>query len=349
MVVGGSRAVRNEASEIGLAKMGETAYYVDNTFAGASDENDGFSWTRPFKTIQAALNACKAWSKVYVRAGTYNERLVISNPGIELICAGFDRVFLNDIGLPNDPVLVETLIDIQASSVKVSGLAIANYTSDKCININPSVIEVETVELAFLEITMWGPSTTVMGVTSYTGIGIYIDHGDGCDIHDCYFNGNAKAYSGITLWTNAINIKIHHNYFINFYQAAPVLTAYAIEMSEGKSASVYLNDFVYNYCSIHSYVDADTFYGHTIYFNNHYATTNVDVDVSIMRAGAHVESETPGIVVTDGFYAYTGWYSDNNHDGYADIIIDCGDVYDYHPRPSPHMYGLGTVPRIGGL
>ena len=88
--VGGDRIVRlalhsiaYEAKTLNLAKEGYTAFYVDGT--NGLDIHDGGSWGQAFKTIQHAVDEAGSWCKIFIKAGTYAENVVIASQGINLV------------------------------------------------------------------------------------------------------------------------------------------------------------------------------------------------------------------------------------------------------------------------
>ena len=66
-----------------VAKEGWTTYYVDGT--NGNDGNNGLTWESAFKTIQAAIDKAESWAKIYIKAGTYAEKLTIEKDNIKLI------------------------------------------------------------------------------------------------------------------------------------------------------------------------------------------------------------------------------------------------------------------------
>ena len=59
------------------ARAAGTTYYVAKT---GNDSNPGTA-SQPWRTIQKAANTAAAGDTVYVRAGTYNEKVIVKNSG----------------------------------------------------------------------------------------------------------------------------------------------------------------------------------------------------------------------------------------------------------------------------
>ena len=106
-----------------------TVYYV------ATDGNDGNPGTEalPWKTIQKAAHSMVAGDTVYIRSGTYNERVIPENSGsagnyITYAAYPGETVTIdgNNISVPED----EGLFYIHGKShIKVSGLRVVNSVS----------------------------------------------------------------------------------------------------------------------------------------------------------------------------------------------------------------------------
>jgi len=76
-------SIAQEAIDLNLAKEGYTAFYVDGT--NGLDTYPGDSWAQPFKTIQHAIDEAGSWAKIFVKAGTYAENVVVAKTGISIM------------------------------------------------------------------------------------------------------------------------------------------------------------------------------------------------------------------------------------------------------------------------
>src|SRR5471030_1277443 len=61
-----------------IAKADSTAYYVSST---NGDDNNNGSIDSPWKTIQKAANTVKSGEEVFVRGGTYKEKVKMKTSG----------------------------------------------------------------------------------------------------------------------------------------------------------------------------------------------------------------------------------------------------------------------------
>jgi len=104
----------SSTAEIAITVNGPN-YYVDA--AGGSDSNPG-TFRAPWKTIQKAADTVQAGARVYVRPGSYNERVRVTRSG----AAGFPVTFQAYSG-------VTTLgFSINASHIRVLGFNITTRT-----------------------------------------------------------------------------------------------------------------------------------------------------------------------------------------------------------------------------
>ncbi len=109
-------------------------YYVDA--AAGNDANDGIA--APWKTIQKAFNSAQPGSTVYIRGGTYRERLTLNVSGsasagyINFMNYGSDVVTLDATGITASP-----LIGISNKRyVRIQGLRLQNYITDAGMGIS---------------------------------------------------------------------------------------------------------------------------------------------------------------------------------------------------------------------
>ncbi|WP_435368002.1 right-handed parallel beta-helix repeat-containing protein [Paenibacillus pasadenensis] len=105
-----------------------TSYYVSTS---GSDSNSGTSTGSAFKTLQKAANTAGPGDTVNVLAGTYNQKLKITNSGTSSAPITFrnyntDVAVIDGTGLPVSGM--EGIVQItNASNIKVQGFEIRNY------------------------------------------------------------------------------------------------------------------------------------------------------------------------------------------------------------------------------
>ena len=79
-------------------------HYVSQT--AGNDSNDGLSWTTAMQTITAGFNACGNGDTLFIAAGTYNERVTVTNGKFVSILGGYSQD-----GNTRDPELFQTIMD----------------------------------------------------------------------------------------------------------------------------------------------------------------------------------------------------------------------------------------------
>lgn len=105
----------------------ETQYYVSTS---GSDSNAG-TLNAPWKTLQHAADVATAGSTVYIRGGTYNQKLKITKSGSSTGAITFsnyasEKPIIDGTGL--SVTGLEGLIDIQnADYITIQGLELSNY------------------------------------------------------------------------------------------------------------------------------------------------------------------------------------------------------------------------------
>jgi len=166
-----------------------TVYYVAPT---GDDSNDGTA-AHPWQTIQKAANTLMAGDTVYIRAGTYHERVTPQNSGsagnvITYAAYPGETATIDGSGitLPDD---LAGLFEISnASYVRVSGLRVVNAgpynDNDGILVINSGYITVEN-------------SSTYN--TASSGIGVWGSHHVAVD-------GNRVEEAAGSLWQECISI-----------------------------------------------------------------------------------------------------------------------------------------------
>lgn len=105
-------------------------YYVAKN---GSDSNPGTE-AQPWLTIQKAANTLIAGDTVYVKAGTYNERVIPKNSGTSGNLITYETY-------PGDTVVMYGF-DITKNYIKVKGFEVANNPSDDGIAVNANSVEI---------------------------------------------------------------------------------------------------------------------------------------------------------------------------------------------------------------
>jgi len=126
----GTRAVSILAGlALGAAPLGATIYFVDRNHPAASDANPGTA-ALPWRTIQHAADVLVAGDTVWVRAGSYPERVVPQASGtaaapIAYLAFPGEVVTIDGSGIALAPF--EALVELAAvSNIRFSGFGVRN-------------------------------------------------------------------------------------------------------------------------------------------------------------------------------------------------------------------------------
>ncbi len=109
-----------EISRQNVSKEGWTTYYVSKD---GNDGGNGLKWESAFLTIQRAIDVAESWAKIYVKTGTYNERVaIIAKNNIHLIGEDKATTIISPIpyGFP---------IDIRSDSCITQGFTLRTNTA----------------------------------------------------------------------------------------------------------------------------------------------------------------------------------------------------------------------------
>lgn len=319
----GITSIRDESGKLNFSKGGSTSIYVDGSASNASDRHDGYNWKRPKKTIQGALNILESWMEIWIRSGTYAENVVIDAENVVMhgvVQAGSDRVEIAPAsGVP---------LDVQVGYFEIEGISLVSQ--------NANVIQIT---------------------------------GPGHKIHDCYIeinSGGGAQYTGILL-NDADKVNIHNNHLTGRYaldtigircdgtlnasvdgiitdnyieQFGTVGTAgQGINLNNAQRFLIMKNIFDSCYNGIYCEVKSNSL--HSIIGNQFYANASVDI------CDMNPDQQTSGITINNNFYGYTDWYYDPDHDGLADMAVECYYNWDYSPLAYPHYQGPSFARRSG--
>jgi hypothetical protein len=204
-----------------------TVYYVATT---GSDSNPG-TIDKPWLTIQHAVDIVIAGDTVYIRAGTYHERVqALSGNG-----GGSNKGYIAYRNYPNETVILdgtgialshgEGLFYIRASNyIRVSGLRVENSNSTGIFVGNANNVIVEnnyTYNSASSGVGIWGSSyVTAIGneisAANMSGSeeNISIDSSNNVEVaYNSVHNGgpSSSGGEGINIKNGSHDIKVHNN------------------------------------------------------------------------------------------------------------------------------------------
>jgi len=324
--------IRKETSLLNVSKGGSTALYVDNGYIGADDNNDGYSWDAPFKSITGALAHAAPWMTIYIKPGNYPENVVIPCESLRLAGTQQDGPAVVNI----NPVSGTSLTCLYGYC-EFQNLAFVS-TNSHAIKLSGPGIQLHD---CYIE------ANNSVGATAY---GIWGFDVDSASIYNNYLNGKSSQFAvGVFLDSGSVDCGIQGNYFTDWGDAGK--PGYCIGLNDAQRCAItpyedghghYIpNRFISSYVGVYFYVIAD-FRGHDVHHN--FFAENDDYDIWDGN-----DLTVSGISINENYYAYTGWFFDGNNDGRADYIISAYDNYDVLPLGGVQSWMNPPVPRINIL
>jgi hypothetical protein len=179
-------SIAYEAKTLNLAKSGYTAFYVDGT--DGLDIHDGGSWAQAFKTIQHAIDESSSWGRVFIKAGTYIENVVVAKDGISLEGQSRDTVKIQP---STGTALTISNPNFRAESISTVSNVLGVYST--------------VVNGRYCILDDFGTIATI----AY-GRGIYVNASN-CDLQSIY-NSDALTGHGIIFAAGLHNSEIRESY-----------------------------------------------------------------------------------------------------------------------------------------
>ena len=317
----GITSIRTESATLNFSKGGSTSIYVDQNAVNASDNNDGYSWERPKETIAGAIAVLAPWMEIWIKSGTYQENVVIDEQNVVLhgiVQAGLDRAEIAPLtGVP---------IICTVGYVELEGLSIIS-TNDNAIELTGPGHKIHD---CFIEVDSDGSAQCTA---------ILLNDCDKFLVYDCHLSGRyAEDVIGVRVdgtLNASVDCCIRDNYFHGFGTVAT--QGHGVNLNNAQRCLIIKNIFDSGYIGINCDVIANAL--HTIIGNQFYANSSFDI------CDLNPDQQAGGIWICNNFYGYVGWYSDPNHDGIADVAVQCYYNYDYAPLAYPHYQGPSFVPR----
>lgn len=335
--------IRADFDSMFLSKDAGGTLFVDKTYAGASDENDGFTATSPKLTVMGAIMAASSGWRIRVAPGNYVENLVIPAGYEGLIIEGRDRLGANRTTIaPESGIPVE----IHSNNVEISNMEIIGSLAA------PGDTHNTTVYLTGLNHKLHDLS--IIGNNNDCW-GVWLDDTDYAEIYRCYIDGNYNENGiGIFVGNDTIACTIRNNYITKWGSGAGdsgIKNGYGIGRHINAQRTVIIeNDIMDNFIGIYYYPPSGVtdIEGDAVVHNNFAENTSYDI------YDTHDYPES-AINIDSNFYGYSiggiAWYTDSNGDNVADSIVYCGTNRDRHPLAGPHIWRgvVGSLPRFGGL
>jgi len=345
MVSMGMASIRFEVSELSVSKSGWTTLFVDQNYVAASDDNDGYSWARPKKTIGGALADAKSWCKIFVNSGEYEEEVTIPYEHVQIVGVAKDGP-----DIVNIKSSIGTPITITAGFCELKTLAI------------------EAEDQHGIQATAPGHlfDDVVIAVTNTTGvarIGIWLNDSDSTKITNCYIDGNNDdEVIGILVGDDTVGAVIggrdHDSNGAGNYitgcgsgvgadcgaGGACVANGYGIGVAESaQRTQIFENEIIDCCVGVYFYkVGADAFKGHAVLHNAFWENCSFDV----------FDQYTPSIsaiAIRENYLGYTNWFEDPDNSGRAAIIVDCNTNKDYAPLANQHIWRTEAISRAGHI
>jgi hypothetical protein len=256
-------SIAYEAKTLNLAKEGYTAFYVDGT--NGLDIHDGGSWGQAFKTIQHAVDESKSWTTIFIKAGTYDENVVIANDGMLLEGQSRDTV---KIAPTSGTALTITGENFKADSITTVSNIFDVYSTilqgryGRLYNVaftstiaggRGAHIDASNCDLQSIYIN---DALTRLGVIFAAGI-------NGSEIRDSYLKLTDSVAYAIGFSVGATNVLIHDNTIEGCW--------YGVGTASGVgNNTIFHNNFISVTVPIHGLNDH--------YFENHYSSHTTDTN-----------------------------------------------------------------------
>ena len=246
---GGYQALAASPGEVGPSALSGTVYYVAPT---GSDTNPGTEG-QPWRTIQKAADTLVSGDTVYIKAGTYKERVVPQNSGsadnyIVYAASPGDTVIIDGADL-NVPEWAGLFDITNKAYIKVAGLKITNTGPNPH---NPGIL-VDQSNHIIVE-NNYISNTTDSGIGVWSSHHIIVDHNEvvgacyagwnecisvgGTDVSEVRYNHVYRSIKeGICVKDGSSNAKVFGNHVhdtdaVCFYVDAQDKHTYNIEVFE---------------------------------------------------------------------------------------------------------------------
>jgi len=193
--------------------LGAKTLYVDGT--NGNDANDGESWKTAKKTIQAAVDVAESWSRIFVKAGTYPENILVSKNFISLLGETRDSVIIQP---SSDDVFTISGNDCLISSFSPFAPAGGDY----CVKVTGDRVSLTNLKLD--------------GASNSSGI--WLSDSDHSSIRHV-FASNANLIEGLKVIGTSSFLELSHNVF----DLSTSGVAYVIYLEKITKSKIFENDF----------------------------------------------------------------------------------------------------------
>lgn len=316
--------IRYETVELGVAREGATSLYVDTDSEAASDDNEGYSWADPLKTISEAVKRAMTWTKIWVRGGEYYDNIVISADNVHIYGAardGDERVVIRNLD-DKKPV-----IKITGNACYIENIAVeANNVDSIVIESSPN----NTLRNLYVE-------NDSDGLDPYYGI--YLNDADSTIIDHCHITAESADIDkliGVMIDNGSVNCRLTNSVITGLGGDSGSHTGYGVAIDDAQRILIEENTITNCSVGIYFYERDDVI--STAVLHNVFAE-NRDYDVYDPN-----NPSRSGTLIDSNFYGYDGWFTDSNYDGVADTVVSCFNNYDVHPLSNPWAWKIMSVP-----
>lgn len=309
-------------SLVALRSVSAATYYV----APNGDDLSSGTLDQPWRTIEKAANTLVAGDTVYIRAGTYAERVVPQNSGTTdslILYAAYPGETVTIDGATLDIPEWSGLFDLTFKShIRVSGLRVINART----NIHNTGILVDTAHHITIE-DNFTSSTNDSGIGVWNSNNIIIDHNE--VVGACLAGYNELISVGVTDVFEVRNNHVH---------AGP---KEGICLKDGSSNGKAFGNLVHDTARVGFYVDAQARHTYNIEVYNNVARDGV-------QGGFAIASEVGGLL--ENIKVYNNVAYDNLWTGLS--VTQC--CIETHPMQNIQIinntfYNNGREPWGGGL
>ncbi len=290
-----------------LDKVGNI-YYVDQNHPLANDSNPGTE-DLPWKTISKAANTLKAGDTVYIKEGTYKERVIPKNSGVK-------GAYISYIAYPGDEVTIDgsnvTLPDDLVGLLHISNKSYIRIIDLKIRNVGP--YDNNAGILVYNSSHIIIENNSIYNTTS-SGIGIWESSNIIVSNNEVELACNDGEQECITIATTS-NFEVKYNHV--HHGGAGTLGGEGIDAKDGSSNGKVYGNIVHDLNRLGIYVDA---------WDKH--TYNIEVFGNIVyncTSGFAVASERGGLLENVKVYNNIAY-----HNEWAGMEIGGWDYGYKHP------------------
>lgn len=315
--------IRLIISDLGLRSGGAAGLYVDADYG--NDNYDGLGWGSPKATIAGALADAIAWTDIHVRAGIYDENLVIDIPYINIIGEARSGATEVTVAPANGKGVV---INTGMCSLKNLGVI---TKADTAIEVNNEDVLLDKIYVS----------------TTNGGHGIDLRSADRGRVQGCFIDLNGKENAiGIVVNNYTNDVDILDNYITSAGSGlgeVPSLEGYGIGITDlAQDTLIKGNTILDCHQGIYFYKDPvpNPYKGHIVIHNAFYTNDQWDI--------FDPNGESFEIAIGENYFGYEGWNDPGDSSKYARRKVPCslGSLnFDYSPLTNRRAWMMSADTR----